>query len=100
MFIFPGVGLAAIVGEFETIPPNVFTTAAMALAECVKEEDFAEGAIYPRVRKLRDVSVHVARRVLEEYIYENPDCGLSLDGLEDSIRAAMWIPEYLPYRRV
>ena len=100
VFIFPGVGLAAILGNFETISPEAFTTAAAALAECVSGRDYAEGAIYPRVEYLRDISVHVARRILEQHIDDNPECGLRKDDLEERIRAAMWSPEYLPYKRV
>ncbi len=100
VFIFPGVGLAAILGRFDVIEPYVFTTAAMALAERLTEEDLKEGAIYPKIDKLREISIHVAKRILEEYISKNPDCGLNREGLEDSIRSAMWSPEYLPYRKV
>ena len=100
VFIFPGVGLAAIIGKFDTIDPSVFTTAARALAECVSEQDYMEGSIYPRIKDLQDISVHVAKRVLEQHIDEHPDCGLSRESLDDSVRSVIWTPEYLPYKRV
>ncbi len=45
VFIFRGVGLAAIVSQIREITPDIFTTAAFALAECVSEVDLARGRL-------------------------------------------------------
>ena len=72
VFIFPGVGLAAIVSQIREISPDIFTTAAFALAECVSEADLARGTVYPRISELRNISVHVATAVLKDIVRRDP----------------------------
>ncbi len=100
VFIFPGVGLAAILGKVQKISREMFTWASHALAECVTEEDLAEGAVFPRIAELREISCHVAVRILEMIIEENPEHHLAETDLEEYVRACMWKSEYLPYKRV
>ncbi|MGL4478908.1 MAG: oxaloacetate-decarboxylating malate dehydrogenase, partial [Aeromonas veronii] len=100
VFIFPGVGLAAIVSQIREITPDVFTTAAFALAECVSEVDLAKGAVYPRIRELRSISVHVATAVLKDIVRRDPSHPLIGQDLQQHILNHMWEPVYLPYRRV
>ncbi|PPA30869.1 NAD-dependent malic enzyme [Aeromonas jandaei] len=100
VFIFPGVGLAAIVSQIREITPDIFTTAAFALAECVSEVDLAKGAVYPRIRELRSISVHVATAVLKDIVRKDPSHPLIGQDLQQHILNHMWEPAYLPYRRV
>ncbi|WP_429181950.1 NAD-dependent malic enzyme [Aeromonas salmonicida] len=100
VFIFPGVGLAAIVSQLSEISPDIFTTAAFALAECVNEEDLAQGSVYPRIRELRNISVHVATAVLKDIVRKDPSHPLIGQDLQQHILSHMWEPLYLPYRRV
>jgi len=61
-FIFPGVGLAAIVAGARTVSNAQFLVAAHTLAGLVSEERLAEGALYPPMRDLRAISREIARR--------------------------------------
>lgn len=100
VFIFPGVGLAAIVSHIREISPDIFTTAAFALAECVSEADLARGTVYPRISELRNISVHVATAVLKDIVRRDPSHPLIGQDLQEHILSHMWEPVYLPYRRV
>lgn len=60
MFIFPGIGLGAVVCRPTKITPEMFVDAANALATFVSEEDLAHGRIYPRIRDIRKVSHRIA----------------------------------------
>ncbi|KUE81754.1 NAD-dependent malic enzyme [Aeromonas schubertii] len=100
VFIFPGVGLAAIVGQVREITPDMFTTAAFALSECVAIKDLELGTVYPPIRDLRAISVHVATAVLREIVRRDPGHPLIGQDLEQHLLSHMWEPLYLPYRKV
>lgn len=101
VFIFPGVGLASILTKIKVITPEIFTTASCALAECVSAEDLAAGNVYPRIKDLREITFHVAMRVIRNVLHRDKDNELhQMDDLEEYVRGRMWTPEYLPYRRV
>jgi malic enzyme len=88
-FIFPGVGLGAIVAEAATVTDRMFLLAAHALAEAVTDDRLATGALYPPVSALRDVSRRIAVVVARE--------AGGLDDVEAAVDAAMWWPAYVPY---
>jgi len=98
VFIFPGMGLGAIVAEARQITDEMFLLAARTLAEMVPEERLAMGALYPAVGDLREVSRQIAARV----VCQSRDCGVGRlyrdDEVADAIDAAMWFPDYMPYR--
>jgi len=100
VFIFPGVGLAAILTKTKEVTIDMFTTASFALAECVTEEDLAMGTVYPRIKDLRKVSLHVAVNVIQEFINKDPEHWLHDRDLNDYVEDCMWKPIYLPYKKV
>lgn len=69
-YIFPGVGLAAIAAHLHSIPEDTFLVAARALSDQVTETDSAVGLVYPRLSKIREVTLKVATRVLEHFYTE------------------------------
>ena len=40
-------------------------TSSEALSECLTQEDLDERGIYPKLENIREVSVHIAARVLK-----------------------------------
>lgn len=99
VFIFPGVGLAAILSGSREVTDQMFITAALALAETVKPERLAVGALYPSVSELRSISRMIAGRVLAEVrgVGSNEDARRAIDREVDE---AMWFPSYPAYRAV
>jgi malate dehydrogenase (oxaloacetate-decarboxylating) len=97
-FIFPGVGLGIAVARARRVTEGMFLDAAKALAGMVTQEDLDETAVYPNLTRIRECSHAVAcatvRRAVEQGYAEEE----ILEGLEDTIRRAMWMPEYLPIR--
>ncbi len=66
----------------------------------MSEEDLAQGSVYPRIRELRSISVHVATAVLKDIVRRDPSHSLIGQDLQQHILHHMWEPVYLPYRRV
>lgn len=100
VFIFPGVGLAAIIGKASVISDDVFTTAAYALADCVPDSDLKRNAVYPKISELQKVSVKVATECLKEIVKKEPNSKIKEKDIPGLIKSSIWKPEYLAYKRV
>ena len=99
VFIFPGLGLGAIVAESRTITDRMFLLAARTLADAVTPERRETGALYPPVSLLRSVSRSIAIAVAREALDSGvagiaPASDAELEALVDG---AMWWPAYVPY---
>jgi len=97
VFVFPGLGLGAIVAEARTMPDRLFLVAARTLAAQVSDERLAAGALYPAVDRLRPVTRAIALAVAAA-ARDDGLAALAPDAdLEAEIDAAMWWPDYVPY---
>jgi len=65
-YVFPGIGLGAIAARSRRVPEAFFLTAARTLAAMVTDDDLQAGALYPRLREIRDVSLGIAVAVAEQ----------------------------------
>jgi malic enzyme len=90
-FIFPGAGLGAIVAEAPAVTDRMFLLAARELAASVSDERLAQGALFPSIASLREVSRRIAIVVARE-----AGCA----DAEAQIDAAMWWPDYVPYEPI
>ena len=97
VFIFPGVGLGAIVAEARQLTDDDFLLAAQVLASLVSEERLLAGAVYPPIGELR----RVARAVAVAIVRHARDRGYGRryrdEEVEPAVDRAMWWPEYLPF---
>ncbi|MCP4302469.1 MAG: NAD-dependent malic enzyme [Gammaproteobacteria bacterium] len=62
-YIFPGVGLGAIVSRSRVVTDEMFLTAAHSLANLVTDADLERGRVYPALSLIRQVSAVIARDV-------------------------------------
>jgi len=65
-YVFPGIGLGAIISNARIIPDNLFLVAARTLAELVSEKNIKDGALYPRLTEIRQLSLAIATAVAEK----------------------------------
>lgn len=96
-FIFPGVGLGAMVARAGKVTDNMLTAAAEALAEYTDPVRLMEGAVYPSVKALGRASKHVAAAVVAQAISDGV-ARREVDDPHEAVSAAMWEPRYLPIR--
>jgi malate dehydrogenase (oxaloacetate-decarboxylating) len=99
VFIFPGVGLGAVVAEATAITEEMFLVAARALAEQVSQERLDVGALYPPVQSLADISRAVALAVATEAVASGVAGVRAGTDLAAAVDEAMWWPAYVPYIR-
>jgi malate dehydrogenase (oxaloacetate-decarboxylating) len=99
-YIFPGVGLGAIASRARRITDTMFMAAAKALAGISPARTLAEDNLLPPVTSLREVAFEVARAVALQALRERLADGMTSDGVDEAIRARIWTPRYLPYRRI
>ena len=64
-YVFPGIGLGAIVCGARHIPDEFFLTAARTLAGLVTTRDLGDGSLYPPLRDIRRISLAIAVSVAE-----------------------------------
>jgi malic enzyme len=97
VFVFPGVGLGAVVAEARELTDEAFLVAARALAGSVTDERLATGAMYPPIGELRTV----ARTIAIDLVRHLRDSGYGRqyrdEEVEPAVDAAMWFPEYRRY---
>jgi malic enzyme len=96
-FIFPGMGLGALVAEAREVTDRMFRCAAESLAGQVPDEDLAAGALYPRVRDLRRVSTRIAEAVAREARDSGVGRALTDDAIPHAVAEAQWEPVYRPF---
>ena len=63
VYIFPGVGLGAIVSGARVVTDEMFLAASYSLANQVSETDLSRGSIYPPLNKIRKVCALIAYEV-------------------------------------
>ncbi len=97
-FIFPGVGLGVWVGSVKRVSDGMFLDAAKALAQKVTDKDLAEVAVYPTLDRIRECSHAVACAVIRRGVEEGHADSRLLERLDETVRRAMWFPEYWPIR--
>jgi len=96
VFVFPGVGLAAIVAEAREVTDDAFLVAARELATLVSAERLASGAIYPPVGDLRRIARTIAVAVVRQLRDSGHGRQYRDEEIEPAVDGAMWWPEYRP----
>ena len=97
VYVFPGVGLGCILGSVPMVSDRLFLRAAHTLAGLVSETDLAQGALYPPLENLREVSRAIATAVIEEAIEIGLATGPEGEDIGSVVENAMWHPDYLHY---
>ena len=96
-YIFPGVGLGVIISEATRVTDEMFFEAAKTLAGMVTEEEYAVGRIYPKLDRIREVSVAIGAAVAEVAFRRGLTKMKRPDDLVGHVKAKLYDPVYSEY---
>jgi malate dehydrogenase (oxaloacetate-decarboxylating)(NADP+) len=96
-YIFPGVGLGVVCTGARRVTDIMFIKAARTLASLIRDEELAEGRVYPALNRIHEVSLAIAIAVAEEVYAQNLNNLPRPDDLPGYIRSQMFRPEYPDY---
>jgi malate dehydrogenase (oxaloacetate-decarboxylating) len=98
MYVFPGVGLGALVCKASRVTNSMFLAASRAISAFVTPEQEAMGLLLPAMKDIRQVSAAVGKAVG----LAARDAGLGRllddDQIEAIVTKAQWSPKYASYR--
>ena len=98
LYIFPGVGLGALVAKASKVTDRMFVAGCKALSAMVTKEQEQRGLLLPEMRDIRKVSYTVAKAVAIEA--RDSGLGRTLDdeAIDNLVKKAQWQPHFYPYR--
>jgi malate dehydrogenase (oxaloacetate-decarboxylating)(NADP+) len=100
MYIFPGIGLGAVICRVRQVTDQMFYAAAKILAEQVEGDNLASERLYPDLREIREISAGIAEAVAEVALSQGVAGIPRPDDLAGFIRARQFQPRYVPYRAI
>ncbi|KAG1055326.1 hypothetical protein G6F43_002724 [Rhizopus delemar] len=92
MYIFPGLGLGAILSRPNHITDRMIYATAKALADSLTTEEINQGWLYPSLKRIRDVSATIAIAVYKEAVDANLASLPKVDNIKDYVISNMWSP--------
>jgi malate dehydrogenase (oxaloacetate-decarboxylating)(NADP+) len=94
VYIFPGIGLGALVFGARRITDSMFLAAARIVASLVAEADLAQGRVYPSLTRIREVSTKIAVAVGEIAYKEDLTALPRPADLPAYINERLFVPKY------
>lgn len=94
VYVFPGIGLGAIVTRTREMTGDMFLAAAKTLSLAVTDDRLAAGAIYPPLDDLRTISRRIAIAVAERARDAGRARIVGHTEIEHDVDAQMWFPDY------
>ncbi|MFP9131148.1 NAD-dependent malic enzyme [Niallia sp. BSM11] len=98
-FVFPGLGLGAIVAKAQVISKGMFAAAANAVAEMCDNTE-PGSSLLPSIEKLHDVSIYVAVEVAKAALEEGIAKADISNDVPKAVVDAVWQPEYKEIKSV
>ena len=97
MYVFPGIGLGAILSKAAHVTADMIYEAGLGVSEARSPDELKQNLLYPDVARIREVSVVVTRHVIRAAQKSDVDREVKLRGLSDTdleayIRERMYEP--------
>ena len=94
VFVFPALGLGALLAGAREVSDDMITRVAKTLAGQITEAELDRGSLYPDIARLREITAVCAAAVCEQAFDEGLATVERPDDFEAAAREAMWWPEY------
>lgn len=97
MYIFPGLGLGAILARVSSVTDSMVEASSLGLADSLTDEERSLGLLYPKIERIREISAHIAKAVIRAAQNADVDRSNDLRKMSDSellrfIHGKMWKP--------
>ncbi|KNZ80331.1 NADP-dependent malic enzyme [Termitomyces sp. J132] len=97
MYIFPGMGLGAILSRVTSLTDSMVEASSLGLAGSLTEEERSIGLLYPRIERIREISAQIATQVSRAAQKEGVDRSTNLRSMSDAelfefVSSKMWNP--------
>jgi malate dehydrogenase (oxaloacetate-decarboxylating)(NADP+) len=97
VYVFPGIGLGAILSKAIHVSQEMIYASAVALSNATNATEINDGKLYPDMDRIREVSVIVCREVIKQAQAQGLDREISIRGmnnanLDEYIRGRMYDP--------
>ncbi|XP_022897061.1 NAD-dependent malic enzyme 59 kDa isoform, mitochondrial isoform X2 [Olea europaea var. sylvestris] len=107
MYLFPGIGLGALLSGSRIITDGMLQAAAECLASYITDEEIQRGVLYPSIDSIRDITAEVGAAVLRTAVVEEVAEGhgevgsrelsnMSKEETLQYVKDNMWYPVYSP----
>ena len=96
-YIFPGVGLGAVISRSHTVPDTLFLVAAEILSSMVTDENISSGQIYPSLSSIQEVSKNIALAVARQAEKDGLMASKLPNDLDQHIDKYIYRPAYKEY---
>ncbi|XP_066384169.1 NAD-dependent malic enzyme 59 kDa isoform, mitochondrial-like [Miscanthus floridulus] len=107
MYLFPGIGLGALLSGARHISDGMLQAAAECLASYITDDEIRKGILFPSVSSIRHITAHVGAAVVRAAVAEDLaegccDVGprelgsMSESEAVDYVARKMWYPIYSP----
>lgn len=93
-YIFPGVGLGVYASSARLVTQSMFLAAARELARIVTDQELRDGAVYPALTRVREVSHAIAVAVCRVAIDEGLTGSCLPQDLSSHVKSLMYEPNY------
>ncbi|WP_185234876.1 NAD-dependent malic enzyme [Teredinibacter franksiae] len=93
-YIFPGLGLGALLSGARRINDDMLISAAERLALSVSQQQIDSGCLYPPLRDIREVSANIAEAVAESALRSGLIDGELREDFAEYVRAEQYDPNY------
>ena len=93
VFIFPGLGLGALLANSSVVTDEMVSAASKAAADSMTDQELADGMLFPEISRLRDVTMNVAKAVANKAI-DDGYANATAEDVQHQLDNNLWKPDY------